>query len=126
MYRESSFRRLDLIPIGKNCHRAVDSYSQSWDRLDAARRPMYEYGMFSTRLICCDWTVATKFNCSIDPHNRGLAIHPHLQCYRLVKIPDDNQSCADSDLVNLFAVFVFQRLHVSFGVQEPRYISVSE
>jgi len=77
---------------------------------------MYGYGMFSTRFGCCDWTVATEFNCSTNPRNRGAAIHPHLQCYHLVKIPDDNQSCADLDLVNLPSVFVFQRLNVSFGV----------
>ena len=110
MHGENSTRRLDLIPIGKNCRRLILPV-MGW-----ARRPGYGYGIFSTRLAYCDWTVATKFNCSTDPHNRGVAIHPHLQCYRLVKIPDDNQSCADSDLVNLLAVFVFQRLHVSFGV----------
>ena len=76
--------------------------------------------MFSTRLASRDWTVVTEFNCSTNPRrNRGAAIYPHLQRCHLVNVTVEvshlNQSCADPDPVSLHAVFVFQRLHVSFG-----------
>ena len=46
--------------------------------------------MYGYRLSSYDWTVVTEFNYSTNPHNRGAAVHPHLQCCHLVKVTEDN------------------------------------